>query len=177
MPVTVGPGVLLAKTALNILADIIGTLTTAIGTDHLATSSLITFSALEECWNFSSIRENGGDLVHAFFSDFQSFGVVLVIFKCQDSRSVCTACSITDRATILQTSGALQIAGVPSFTSVGVSWLRISLVVLTRPMVQGSAEKEFLNMSGFVFENMKRRNSQDQVDTNCYRQSWEFLLD
>lgn len=49
VPVTVSPRILLAFTALDIAAELIGTLATAIGTDHFATSSLIPCGALKEC--------------------------------------------------------------------------------------------------------------------------------
>jgi hypothetical protein len=150
MPETISPRVLLAFTALDIAADLIGALTTAVGTNHLATSGLISHGTLKECRNFSSVWENSGNLVHSFFGHFEIGGVALVVLKCQNSSFVCATCSLADRTAILHTCGALEIARVPAFTSVWMSWLRISLVVVTRPGIQGAAEKEFLSTLGFV---------------------------
>lgn len=80
MPKTTGPRVLLALTALNVAADLNGALATAVGADPLATSGFVSLAALKKCGDFSSIRENAGDLVDSVVGDFVGLRIVLVVF-------------------------------------------------------------------------------------------------
>lgn len=131
MPKTIGPRVLLAFTALDIAADLIGALATAVGTDHLATAGFISHGALEERGSFSSVRENSGDLVDSVIRDFESLRVVFVVLQCNDSGFVCATCSLADRAAVFHACGTFEVARVPALTGVWMSWLRIAFVVVS----------------------------------------------
>ena len=62
MPQTFRMRVLLALSAMNKAADLVGTRSTAVGTNHLATSNLLDLDALEEGWSLSSERKQVIDL-------------------------------------------------------------------------------------------------------------------
>ena len=144
MPQAVNPWILLALSALEVEASLIGTLATAIRTNHLATAGLIGFCALEECRNFFSIRKGNCDLVDGFGCSSQARRVVLVVFESHDSSLVRAACSTTDSTAFLQAGGTSEVTSVPVFSSVGVPRLVITWVVLAVPSIEMPTEMAFL---------------------------------
>lgn len=107
MPHAFAPWVLLALATLDILADWVGTFTTAIRADHLSTADLVIFGALKESRSFLAVREKESDLDQSFFRNLERFGIVLVDFEGKCSSFVGTAGTAAHGAALILTIAAL----------------------------------------------------------------------
>ncbi len=147
VPLTLGPGVLLALAALDVGADRVGTLATAVRADHLAAADLVagrTVGALEECGCFLAVGEDNSNISQGVLGAQETLGVVLVGFEGERSGFLSTAGSTADGAALVHAVGAVEIAGLPGAAGVGVTreWLVGSVIVCVT--IEGGSEVAFL---------------------------------
>jgi hypothetical protein len=144
MPQAVVPWVLLALSTLDILANRVGAFTTAIRTDHLTTTNLITFGALQESRSFLTVGEQESNLKKSLFCHLEGFRVFLVDLHGECGSSVSTAGATADGATLFETSCALEVARVPRATGVRVTWVWLARVVIVAVIVCGTPQISLL---------------------------------
>ena len=144
MPQTVVPWVLFALSALDILADLVRTFSTAIWTDHFATTNLIPLRALKESGSLLTIWKKESNLEESLFCNSEGVWVVPVDRESKCGSSVSAAGTTTDSAALIEASGTLEVARVPASAGDWVTRIWLSWVVIVAVIVGDGAQVAFL---------------------------------